>query len=251
LLRGRSYHAPRLQRRIFIGDIQGCRAELELLLERIAFTRGDELHPVGDLVNRGPDSLGVLRLLKSLGAGGVLGNHDVHLLRIAAGRRALGPRDTVGDVLAAPDRDELLGWLERLPFARSWSDVLLVHAALKPEWNDPVSELAGRDPIEPDPEVEFATRARYASPRGERAKTDWPAPPPPYAPWFEHWFAAHAEDPRTVVYGHWARMGLVVRPKLRGLDSGCVWGGKLSAWIAEEDRVVQVQAARVYASYDD
>ncbi|NUP97028.1 MAG: metallophosphoesterase, partial [Planctomycetaceae bacterium] len=93
-------------RRIFIGDIQGCREELEELLVAVRFdATTDELHPVGDMVNRGPDSLGVLRLLRAAGAGGVLGNHDVHLLRAARGLRKNGKRDTFGDVLAAPERE--------------------------------------------------------------------------------------------------------------------------------------------------
>jgi bis(5'-nucleosyl)-tetraphosphatase (symmetrical) len=241
-----------LKRRIFVGDIQGCCAELERLLESLRFEpENDLLLPVGDLVNRGPESLRTLRVLRELDAQPVLGNHDVHLLRVAAGQRALSGRDTIQDVLGAPDRDELLAWLRAQPFVRAWSDVVLVHAALHPSWSDPVAQLAGRDPLVAHPDIDFVTRARFTSPRGERAKQDWPAPNAPYAPWFEHWFAAHPDDARIVVYGHWARMQLVLRDKLRGLDSGCVWGGHLSAWIAEEDRIVQVKAARAYADYDD
>ena len=98
-----------MKRRIFGGDVQGCRTELERLLEKVRYApAGDELLPVGDFVNRGPDSAGVLRLCRSLGAGGVLGNHDVHLLRTAAGIRTRKPADTFQDVLEADDRDELL-----------------------------------------------------------------------------------------------------------------------------------------------
>jgi bis(5'-nucleosyl)-tetraphosphatase (symmetrical) len=240
-----------LKRRIFVGDVQGCREELERLLAGVHFDpAADALHPVGDLVNRGPDSLGVLRLTKRLGAEAVLGNHDLHLLRVDAGRRELDARDTFGDVLAAPDRRELLLWLRSQPLVRGFDDVWLVHAALHAEWEDPVAVLAGLDPLVPHPDVDFATRARYSTRRGERPKEDWPPPRAPFAPWYEHWLAAHPDDARTVVFGHWAREGLVVKPRLRGLDSGCVWGGSLSAWIAEEDRVVQVRAARAYAEYD-
>jgi len=112
-------------------------------------------------------------------------------------------------------------------------------------------ELEGLDPIAQHPAIEFATRARYIAPDGSRPKSDWPAPHAPYKPWFEHWFDSRVGDHRTVVYGHWARMNLVLRPKLRGLDTGCVWGGKLSAWIAEEDRIVQVDAAKAYAKYEE
>ena len=234
-------------RRIFVGDVQGCRVELERLLETLRFDpAADELQPVGDLVNRGPDSLGVLRLVRQLGAGGVLGNHDLHLLRTAAGTRELGRRDTIQDVLAAPDREELLAWLAQRPFVRAWKDVLLVHAGLDPQWTDPERTLAGIDPLAPDPRSEFATRVRYCAPDGSRPKQDWPEPKPPFRPWYEHWLDAHT-DGRTLVYGHWARAGLIVRERVRGLDSGCVWGGALSAWIADEDRVVQVKAERTYS----
>ncbi len=241
-----------MTRRIYIGDIQGCRDELERLLEALRFDPADdELQPVGDLVNRGPDSLGVLRLLRAHRTGGVLGNHDVHLLRVAAGLREAREDDTFGDVLAAPDREELLAWLREIPFVRKWPDVWMVHAALHPAWSDPEQELRGLDPLAHHPAIDFATRARYSNPSGDRPRSDWPPPHAPYAPWFEHWFESRVGDHRTVVYGHWARMDLVLRPRLRGLDSGCVWGGHLSAWIAEEDRIVQVKAARPYARYGE
>ena len=233
-----------MSRRVFVGDIQGCRDELERLLAAVCFDAGtDVLHPTGDLVNRGPDSLGVLRLLRSLGAGGVLGNHDVHLLRRAAGLRAPGRRDTLDSVLAAPDRDELLRWLAARPFVRSEGDALLVHAGLNPVWADPESHLRGRDPLVPSEEVDFATRVRFCTIDGRRPVRDDPPPGPPFRPWFEHW---EQREPRTLVFGHWARRGLIHRPRVRGLDTGCVWGGRLTAWIAEEDRIVSVPAARAY-----
>ncbi len=237
-----------MARRIFVGDVQGCREELERLLEALAFDpASDRLEPVGDLVNRGPDSLGALRLLRSLDAGGVLGNHDLHLLRSAAGKRELRAEDTLDDVLAAEDRDELIEWLARRPFVRAFDDLLLVHAGFSPAWEDPTRELADLDPIQRHPSTDFATRVRYCDARGARPAHDWP-PPPACAPWYEHWL--ERDDPRTVVFGHWARRGLVERPGLRGLDTGCVWGRELTAWIAEEDRLVSVPAARVYATYD-
>ena len=239
-----------VDRRIFIGDIQGCREELEQLLERVAFDPAtDELHPVGDFVNRGPDSAGVLRLLRSLDARGVLGNHDLHLLRVDAGTRRAHARDTLTELLEAEDRAELLAWLAARPFARAWGDLLLVHAAVHPLWRDPVAELEGIDPLVEDERTDFATRARTCDAHGNRPERDWPPPPQPFVPWFEHWCAREAET-RTVVFGHWARLGLVSEPGLRGLDSGCVWGGCLSAWIPEEDRLVQVPAGRAYASHD-
>jgi bis(5'-nucleosyl)-tetraphosphatase (symmetrical) len=241
-------------RRIFIGDVQGCRGELERLLDALRYDPlADQLEPVGDLVNRGPDSAGVLRLLRRLGAGGVLGNHDLHLLRVAAGRRALSAEDTCGDVLAADDREDLLAWLGAKPLLRAWPDVLLVHAGLHPRWSDPRAALAGVDPLSDDPRVEFATRARCCDPEGRLPSSARPgstsAPGSPgaaYRPWHEHARPAGLEA-HTVVFGHWAAQGLIVRPGLRGLDSGCVWGGKLSAWIAEEDRIVAVAAERAWA----
>lgn len=237
-------------RRIYVGDIQGCREELEQLLEKVRFDPStDELCPAGDLVNRGPDSLGVLRLSMELDVHGVLGNHDVHLLRVAAGKRVLGKRDTFQDVLAAPDRDHLLAALRRQPFVRTWDDVILVHAGVHPAWHDIEQVLGTLDPLGDRADLSFAISARYCDPAGERPTEDWPPPPPRYRPWYE-FYPRDAAEKRTVVFGHWARNGLVIRPQVRGLDTGCVWGGKLSAWIAEEDRIVQVDARRAYAEYE-
>ncbi|MEW6072631.1 MAG: metallophosphoesterase [Planctomycetota bacterium] len=240
-----------MRRRIFVGDIQGCREELERLLEEARYDpAADDLQLVGDLVNRGPDSLGVLRLARRLGAGGVLGNHDLHLLRAAAGRREVKGRDTIGDVLAAPDREELLAWLAARPFVRTWSDIYLVHAGLHPFWSDPAAALAHADPYREDAAVRFAVAARHCAPDGSLPPADDPPPGPPYRPWTDFYDPA-AHGGRIVVFGHWAVRGLVLRPHLRGLDTGCVWGGTLTAWIAEEDRLVQIPAARAYSPVDD
>jgi bis(5'-nucleosyl)-tetraphosphatase (symmetrical) len=206
----------------------------------------DDLHPVGDFVNRGPDSAGVLRLMREIRAGGVLGNHDRRLLRIAAGEGSLKRGDTVSDVLAAPDRDELVEWLAARPFVRAWPDVILVHAGLHPEWRSPERLLRGIDPLSRDADAEFATRVRYCSRRGRRPKRDDPEPGPPFKPWYAFYSPPPAK-PRIAVFGHWSVRGLVKTPLLRGLDTGCVWGGRLTAWIAEEDRLVDVPAARAYA----
>jgi len=239
------------RRRIFVGDIQGCRAELERLLEEVRFDPAtDQLEPVGDFVNRGPDSPGVLRLCRDLGAGGVLGNHDVRLLRVARGKASWRPSDTAQDVLAASDGAELVAWLGARPLVRAWPDVICVHAGLNPTWKDPVATLARLDPLPESPELGFAISVRHCDASGARPERDWPTPPPPFRPWHEFWPPASSEK-RTLVYGHWARAGLIVRPQLRGLDSGCVWGGKLTAWIAEEDRIVQVPAARAYSDFED
>lgn len=235
-----------MTRRIFIGDIQGCREELERLLERLRFDPArDALHPVGDLVNRGPDSLGCLRLLRSLGAGGVLGNHDLHLLRVADGDRALREGDTLRDVLTAPDRDELLAWLAERPFVRGFDDVVVVHAGLAPHWEDPVGALERGDPHAPDDAARFAVRVRRCDARGEmpgRDDTDHAR----FRPWHALFDRARIGG-RTVVYGHWASQGLHVADGFRGLDSGCVWGKALTAWIPEDERLVWVAARRAYA----
>jgi bis(5'-nucleosyl)-tetraphosphatase (symmetrical) len=234
-------------RRIFIGDIQGCRVELERLLAAVGFDpAGDVLHPVGDLVNRGPDSHGALRLLCDLEALPVLGNHDLHLLQSHAGRRALRAEDTLDELLRADDADELCGWLGRQPFLRVFDDLYLVHAGLHPAWKDPAAERAGRAPLAPDARAVFAVRVRSCDPAGAAPADELAPPRAPYRPWFEH-YDPSAHGGRMVVVGHWAMMGLVLRPHLRGLDTGCVWGNRLSAWIAEEDRIVAVQAERAYA----
>ena len=239
--------ATKPKRRIFVGDIQGCSFELRRLLERLRFDpASDRLHPVGDFVNRGPDNVGVLRLMREIRAGGVLGNHDRRLLRIAAGKTERRRGDTIGDVLAAPDRDELVEWLAARPFVRGWPDALLVHGGLHPEWRRPERELRGLTALSRDPAAEFATRVRYCTRRGRLPKRDDVDPGGPFKPWYT-FYPPQDVKPRMVVFGHWSVRGLVKTPLLRGLDTGCVWGGRLTAWIAEENRIVSVPARRRYA----
>lgn len=234
------------ERRIFVGDVQGCREELEELLELVRFDSArDELHPVGDFVNRGPDSAGVLRLAMRLGAGGVLGNHDLHLLRTADGTRTLGRRDTIQDVLTADDREVMLAWLARRPFYRSWPDVFLIHAGVNPRWESP-RVLDDLDPLVRHRASDYATCVRHCLADGTLPAEESSGvehPDPAFRPWFEQPRAVFLRS-RTVVFGHWSTRGLIELPGYRGLDTGCVWGGKLSAWIAEEDRIVQVDARK-------
>jgi hypothetical protein len=122
----------------------------------------------------------------------------------------------------------------------------VIHAGMHPVWTDPGRELAACDPVTPDAAALFATRVRYCDGAGRQPDSDAADPGPPFAPWFEHYNPTRLGG-RTVVFGHWAAMGLVHRPHLRGLDTGCVWGGQLTAWIAEEDRLVHVQAAQAYS----
>lgn len=199
-------------RRIFVGDIQGCLEPLQRLLEVCAFRPGvDGLHPAGDLVRKGPDSNGVVALLRELGAEPVLGNHDLRWLDEGSGDPAARE------------------WLRGQPFTRVWHDVILVHAGLHPRWTIPdLASLAGAD-------ADFAVTVRYCDAEGHRPKKDAPRPPAPFLPW-----DAYYRGRRRVVFGHWARRGLVCRERVIGLDTGCVYGGRLSAWIAEEERIVQV-----------
>jgi hypothetical protein len=204
-------------RRIFLGDIQGCRAQLAELCEAVAFRPGvDRLLPVGDLVNKGPDSAGVVRQLMQWNAEPVLGNHDLE--RLARG--GLGDR-------------ELDAWLRAQPVVRVFDDLILVHAGLHPAWRE--EELTKLTPAQ----VEFATNVRYCDAEGRRPPSDWPPPGPPFRPW-DTWYRGE----KRVVFGHWARRGLVRGAKVVGLDTGCVYGGALSAWIADDDRIVQVPGWR-------
>lgn len=202
--------------RIFVGDIQGCREPLERLLAACDFVAGrDRLLPVGDLVNKGPDSPGTLDLLMQLGAEPVLGNHDLAWLR--NGR--------------ATERHA--AWLRAQPIVRLFDDVILVHGGLHPKWDE--AKLAALTPAD----VDYAVNVRYCDADGSRPAADWPPPGPPFRPWDDFYTGK-----KRVVFGHWARRGLVVRRDCVGLDTGCVYGGKLSAWIAEQDRIVQVDGWR-------
>ena len=201
------------RRRIFIGDIQGCRVQLEKLLERCEFRPGtDRVLPVGDLVNKGPDSAGVLRHLMDVDAQSVLGNHDLWWLA----------KEKWKD-------KALRNWLAAQPVVRVHADLIQVHAGLHPSW----TEAKLRGPLDAD-EIEYATTIRYCAPDGTPPTADWPPPDEPYAPWDTFWRG------KRVVCGHWARRGLVQNKHCVSLDTGCCYGGKLSAWIPEDDRIVQV-----------
>lgn len=244
--------AEQARQRVFIGDLQGCADELEDLLAAFGYNRREhEIWFAGDLVNRGPDSARALRRVIELGADSVLGNHDLHLLAAAAGLREADPRDTFRDILDAPDREQLLSWLRRRPLIKQWDDICLVHAGLSPDWSDARAVAApleqalrrGELPLK-DPDLAFLTRVRYCDSRGIRPGKG-EAPGARFVPWNEHY-----RGDRIVVCGHWARRGLVVGERLRALDSGCVWGKQLSAWLADEDRIVSVPARRRYQEPD-
>ena len=258
-----------------IGDLQGCLAPLERLVEALAFDPArDRLWFVGDMVNRGPDSLGCLRFVKSLGnsAVTVLGNHDLHLLCVAEGIEKARPRDTLGDVLAAPDRDELVDWLRRRPLMHVEGAYALVHAGLLPEWPVPkaralagevevvlqgtgwrrfLSHLYGNRPerwddgLEGDDRlraiVNAMTRLRVCTREGAMDLAFKGEPGERHAhriPWFE--MPDRQSATHTIVCGHWSAMGLRVTPKLLALDSGCVWGRTLTAVRLGDRRLWQV-----------
>lgn len=234
--------------RVFIGDIQGCRVELDMLLDEISFDPTlHRIYCVGDLVNRGPDSLGVLRRLREIGADSVLGNHDLHCLGIHDGVRKRRKGDTLKKLLKAEDADELMDWLRHRPLVMEWDDLVLVHAGIHPRWDD-LRAVAGRleDKIARSEipfhsnKLAFLTRVRNCNAKGKRPKPNAESLDG-FSPWDEFYTGE-----RTVVCGHWAERGLVVKDRLRAIDSGCVWGGRLSAWICEEDRIASVPAQQAY-----
>jgi len=258
-----------------VGDVQGCMTSFERLLALIGYQPGrDRLWLVGDLVNRGPRSLDVLRWVRAAGDAvvTVLGNHDVHLLARAAGVAGPKKRDTLDDVLAAPDRDALLEWLAGLPLVHRERGFLLVHAGLLPPWDEDAAAAAAR-------EVEAALRGpertrllaeknhlapgwRDDLPRWERLKLALAAftrvrvcaadgrLDPDYdggeagAPaGMRPWYAWRPPGRETVLHGHWSAIGFQARPGRYALDSGCVWGGALSALRLEDGAVFHQPSA--------
>jgi len=258
-----------------VGDLQGCHQSLLNLLERIdAATPDARLIFVGDLVNRGPQSLATLRLIRSLGdrAQALLGNHDLHLLAAAHGIRKLHKADTLQEILDAPDRDELLDWLRQRPLALQEQDHLFLHAGVLPQWSAAktvalaqeveavlrgphwvgfLREMYGNQPLRWDDAlhgnerlrciVNALTRLRFCTEDGTMelaAKESTGISMPGYLPWFD--VPQRQTQDVTVVYGHWSTLGLVLRPNLIGLDTGCVWGGKLTAVRLADRQLFQV-----------
>ena len=248
-----------------IGDIQGCDTELGALLSKLDFSPDrDRVWFVGDLVNRGPESLRALRRIRSLGdaATVTLGNHDLHLLAVALGLAKLRSDDTLDDILAAPDRDALLEWLVTRPLMHEDPELnlCLLHAGLAPQWDVPtaracareveralrhdprrlLTQMYGDEPSEWDASLEDAerlrfiancfTRLRYVDPDGRlklRAKgSPQKAQKKALIPWFEA-NNARWHGPR-IVFGHWSTLGYFTNAHVTGLDSGCVWGGSLT-----------------------
>lgn len=257
-----------------IGDIQGCVESLDLLLERIyAQCASPELIFLGDLVNRGPHSLQTLRKIRAMGdaAKVVLGNHDLHLLAVACGLRKPHRSDTLDEILGAPDRDELLDWLRRQPLAYFEKGCLFVHAGVVPQWTarqtvalsqevenvlrgpgwiDFLKGMYGNTPARWDDAlqgtdrlrciVNALTRIRFCTLDGtmELASKGAETELPGYLRWFD--VPGRRTEDVTVVFGHWSTLGLIVRPDLISLDTGCLWGGQLSAMCMEDREVIQV-----------
>jgi bis(5'-nucleosyl)-tetraphosphatase (symmetrical) len=255
-----------------IGDVQGCYDELRRLLDSLAFDPArDTLWLVGDIVNRGPRSLETLRFVRSLGdsAVTVLGNHDLHLLVVAAGVRKPHRGDTLDEILEAPDREELLAWLRSRKLMHAAESYALVHAGLLPQWSiaralelarEVEAALSGPDyalllqnmygntPTAWDDGltgfdrlrvvVNAMTRLRLCDAQGnmEFSVKGAPADPPSgYMPWFDVPGRASADTP--IVCGHWAALGLLVRDDVLAIDTGCVWGRQLSALRLEDRRL--------------
>jgi bis(5'-nucleosyl)-tetraphosphatase (symmetrical) len=263
-----------------IGDVQGCYGALRRLVDTIDFDPAvDRLWFVGDLVNRGPESLQTLRFVKSLGASAltVLGNHDLYLLMIAEGvERRRGRDDTLETLLAADDRTELLTWLRQQPLCHVEDDYCLVHAGLLPQWSvwqaralaaevearlrgpayrETLLRMWGGEPAAWSDSlvgdarlrviVNAMTRLRFCTAAGVmefRAKGDVRNAPPGFMPWFD------APDRRSadhvLVTGHWSALGLRLSANLLALDSGCYWGRQLTAVRLEDREVFQVTGPR-------
>ncbi|MGC3973064.1 MAG: symmetrical bis(5'-nucleosyl)-tetraphosphatase [Nitrospira sp.] len=259
-----------------IGDVQGCFNSLTKLAKIIQFDpEQDRLWFVGDLVNRGPDSLKVLRYIRALGAAAitVLGNHDIFLLAVAAGLTPLRPTDTLSPILEAPDCHELTQWLRQQPLLYREGDFLLVHAGLLPAWTvEQAEELAGEahsairgdqfeatlralhpsgplqwrpgltGPVRAATIIKVLTRLRACSDEGIM-ESSFSGPPDRTPDGFQPWFdvPGRRSTATTIVFGHWAAMGLRLTPNMLALDSGCVYGRQLTAVRVEDRKVFQIE----------
>ncbi len=262
-----------------IGDLQGC---LDSLLElRSRLPNDARLWLTGDIVNRGPRSLDSLRWAVAQGDRlvTVLGNHDLHLLAVAAGLRKAHRTDTLAGILAAPDRDALIDWVRTRPLAHFDQGWLMVHAGVLPQWSlertlelaeEVRSVLAGpqwiaflREMYGNQPArwsdslrgherlrviVNALTRLRFCTLDGEMeftTKEGAGGAPAGHFPWFEVPGRCTADTP--IVFGHWSTLGLVNRPDLLAIDTGCVWGGKLSAARLSDRKLIQCECPRILA----
>ncbi|MDP3009436.1 MAG: symmetrical bis(5'-nucleosyl)-tetraphosphatase [Methylococcales bacterium] len=247
-----------------IGDIQGCFDDLLRLLDAIAFNKDtDQLWFAGDLVNRGPKSLETLRFVKSLGSSAVtvLGNHDMHLLAASCMERVANKKDGLTDILDAPDRQELIDWLRHQPLFHHNNDFCLVHAGLPPQWDFKktqkmatiaeqalrrpdyqafLKQMYGNKPNQWSPQlkgiarlrfiINCFTRMRYCDAEGRLDFTNsgpLGSQPPNLLPWFEVPNRRNAD--MRVIFGHWSTLGYYEGSNCYAIDTGCLWGGQLTA----------------------
>ncbi|MBU3587100.1 symmetrical bis(5'-nucleosyl)-tetraphosphatase [Polynucleobacter sp. 31A-FELB] len=246
-----------------VGDIQGCAPSLKALVKKLP-TQSKMIF-LGDLVNRGPDSLGTLRYLKQLQEEKriecILGNHDLHLLAVDAGIRKTKGLDTAQPILDAPDRAELIHWLRHRPMALSNGKVLTVHAGVVPQWDlqqtiecaqevekvlrkksykDFLANMYGNTPNKWSNSLKgyarlrvitnALTRIRFCTPTGImefESKEGFEDGPKGYIPWFKT--PKRKTKDSLIYFGHWSTLGLLQQGNVIGLDTGCVWGGKLTA----------------------
>lgn len=262
-----------------IGDIQGCLQPFRQLLDVVGFNpQRDRLWLVGDLVNRGPDSLETLRFVRNLGDAAitVLGNHDLHLLTVAAGFGRNHKSDTLDDILSAPDRRELLDWLRARKMFHSEADYAMVHAGLLPQWSiKRATELAAEVELalQGPQHIELARHMYGSQPdRWENTLQGWDRLrviinamtrmrvctvdgrmefhhkgkpenlPAGYMPWFD--VPDRRSANATLIFGHWSALGLRIEPGLLAIDGGCLWGRQLCAVRLEDRRVFQINCAR-------
>ena len=267
-----------------VGDVQGCYAELMQLLEDFRFDpAADRLWLVGDLVNRGPGSLEVLRLIKSLGDSAitVLGNHDLHLLAVAEGAAELNRNDTLDKILNAPDRDELLYWLRNQRLLHAQNGYVLVHAGLLPQWSVAqakslareveaalrgdgyatfLARMYGNSPHNWDDGltgykrlrviVNAFTRMRICTTEGEmefKFKGEVENIPAGYLPWYD--VPERKSRDATVIFGHWSALGLLLRKNVIALDTGCLWGGPMSAVRLDDRQLFQAACSNPVAKH--
>lgn len=257
-----------------VGDVQGCLQAFLELVDQIGFKPGrDRLWLAGDLVNRGEDSIGMLRwcMAHDDSVVAILGNHDLHLLAVAEGFVPPHRKDTIGDILAAPDREVVLDWLRRRPMAHKEDGWLMVHAGLLPEWTPGqalelareledvlrgpgfrafLGDMYGNEPRRWDKRLRgqerlrlvanAMTRMRYLHADGSMDFQHKCAPaeaPEGLRPWFD--MPGRRSRDIKVVFGHWSTLGLMLRPDAVALDTGCLWGGQLSALRLEDGLLFQ------------
>ncbi len=254
-----------------VGDLQGCKESLDELLDIIP--QSAKLIFVGDIVNRGPDSLGTLRAVKALCDEGramtLLGNHDLHLLAVAAGAGEPHRRDTITDILLADDRQELIDWLRCQPLLITMPGFVLVHAGIAPQWDlktakalakevhqelsgdhwrEYLQGMYGNDLFKPKAKgvhrmrsiLNGFTRMRFVDKDGRLdfdAKGSLGTAPEGLIAWFDY----PRKVKRTICFGHWSTLGLLLRPDTIAIDTGCLWGGALTAIRLSDRKVIEVR----------